>query len=497
MTASPSTDPRDPGERALAGLRALHERVRAADARLWAWIDRKLGREPPPGDGGARGGAWTRAAGPSGAAGARAGQGTAVPGGPAAPASPGQAAGSPGQAAGSAGAPVAPKPRGPRRPLLSYFRWLVPPPRVLAVVVALVLIADAILWQRCGLSGCPDVMRLRAYQPGGAPVLYDRRGRPWGELRPVDRVIVPLETLPWYVPAAFVAVEDKRFYKHHGVDWTRVFGAAIRDLRAHGYAQGSSTIPMQLARNVWSQRIPAQEKSLRRKFLEIRVAYEIERRFSKKEILELYMNNIYFGDGAYGIEAAARDYFHRPARQLTLPQAALLAALPRAPAGYDPRDHPEKARTRRNLVLALMASGGFAERSLIAPAQSAPLGVSEEASRPPGQGIGRYFAELVRHQMEAAFGEDLYRAPMKIVTTIDADMQRAAEQELERQLQAIEGGELGYFSGPRYHAHRVPGAAGTDYLQGAVVFLDAHSGDVLAFVGGRDFQDSRFDRAVQ
>ncbi|HEX9106079.1 MAG TPA: PBP1A family penicillin-binding protein, partial [Longimicrobiales bacterium] len=364
-------------------------------------------------------------------------------------------------------------------------------------LVAAVLLADAVLWQRCGLQGCPDVLRLRAYQPGGAPVLYDRRGRPWGELRPVDRVIVSLDSLPWYVPAAFVAVEDKRFYKHHGVDWPRVLGAALRDIRSGGYAQGFSTIPMQLARNVWSDRIPAQQKTLRRKMLEIRVALEIERKFSKKEILELYLNNIYFGDGAYGIEAAARDYYHRPAKALSLQQAAMLAALPRAPALYDPRDHPDRARQRRNLVLSLMSSGGFASAQLTAEAASRPLGVADQPARVPGQGIGRYFAELVRRQMEAQYGEDLYRSKMKIVTTLDVDAQRAAEEELEKQLRAIEGGELGPYRGPRYRPHRIPGEAGTDYLQGAVVVMDAHSGDVLALVGGRDYEDSRYDRALQ
>lgn len=481
--APPPSEPRDPAPRLRAGLRTLHERVRAADDRVWSWLER----------------AWARLrGGPGGRSSWPAGGSPAPPEGPASPARPNQ----PGWWASPAAGTTSPgsfRPGRERRPVRwrAGLRRLAPSPRVLLVTVAIVLTADAILWQRCGLYGCPDVMRLRAYQPGGAPVLFDRRGRPWGELRPVDRVIVPLESLPWYVPAAFVAVEDKRFYKHHGVDWPRVLGAALRDLRRGGYAQGFSTIPMQLARNVWSDRIPAQEKTIRRKLLEIRVAFAIEHRFSKKEILELYLNNIYFGDGAYGIEAAARDYFNRPARTLTLPQAATLAALPRAPAIYDPRDHPDRSLARRDLVLSLMASGGFAGKDLVATAQRAPLGVTEQANRPPGQGVGRYFAELVRHEMEAAFGEDLYRTPMKIVTTLDVDAQRALEQELERQLERIEGGELGSFAGPRYRAHRIPGAAGTDYLQGAGVFLDARTGDVLALVGGRDYQDSRFDRAVQ
>ncbi|HVR69950.1 MAG TPA: biosynthetic peptidoglycan transglycosylase, partial [Vicinamibacteria bacterium] len=155
-----------------------------------------------------------------------------------------------------------------------------------------------LLWYRCGLSSCPDVSRLRSYQPGKASRLLDRQGRPFGELRPVDGETVPLRRIPEDVRDAFLAVEDQRFYEHGAVDWPRAAGAVVANVRGGGFGQGFSTVTMQLARNVFPERIPARERTLGRKLLEIRVAYEIEERFAKDEILELYLSHIYFGNGA-------------------------------------------------------------------------------------------------------------------------------------------------------------------------------------------------------
>src|SRR5690606_10268786 len=148
-----------------------------------------------------------------------------------------------------------------------------------------------LLWHGCGVSGCPTVERLAAYQPGGATVLLDRNGAEYADLAPVEHEIVALDELPAHVPAAFLAIEDKRFYDHHGVDFRRVVGALVADVRARGFVQGFSTITMQLARNVWPETLPGRERTLQRKILEVRVAREIERKFSKDEILELYLNN--------------------------------------------------------------------------------------------------------------------------------------------------------------------------------------------------------------
>lgn len=375
------------------------------------------------------------------------------------------------------------------------------PPRLLAVVLA-VLYATILFfgfsWSRCFFSSCPNVGKLAVFQPGGAPVLLDRNGEVFADLAPAERAIVPLSSLPSLVPQAFLSVEDQRFYEHAGVDWKRVGGAVLANLRAGGFAQGFSTISMQLARNVFPERIPGEEQTTRRKLLEIRVAQEIEHRYSKEEILELYLNNIYFGNRARGIEAASRQYFGRPAKDLTLAQAALLAALPKAPSHYDPRRHPDEALTRRNLVLALMRDQGRIPRYLAEKAQREPLGIVEAPRQERTEaGLAPWFVEQVRHELEDRFGPNLYTRPLRIVTTLDSAAQRAAEEELRRQLKLVESRELGRFQAPRYSPDAGVSDGGSSYLQGAAVMMDAHDGDVLAWVGGRDFSQSQFDRVVQ
>jgi penicillin-binding protein 1A len=366
----------------------------------------------------------------------------------------------------------------------------------IAIVCALFIFVFS--WERCFFDGCPDVASLAAYQPGGAPVLLDRHGEPFADLTPVEQRIVPLSSLPSHVAQAFIAVEDQRFQEHHGIDLRRVGGALLNNLRSGDFEQGFSTITMQVARNVFPDRIPGQDRSLSRKLTEIRVAKEIEQRYSKQEILELYLNHIYFGNRAHGIDAASRQYFGVPAEQLTLPQAALLAALPKAPSHYDPRRHPEAARERRDLVLALMEQQRRIPRYIAEQARREPLGIVPPPRHVPTEsGLAPYFVEQVRRELEDRFGADLYRQPLRVRTTLDARLQRAAEEELSRQLRRIENGELGKFAGPRYSPETETPPDGTPYLQGAVVLLDARGGDVLAWVGGRDFAQSQFDRAAQ
>jgi penicillin-binding protein 1A len=362
------------------------------------------------------------------------------------------------------------------------------------LVFALLL---GLLWQRCGVSGCPNVGRLTSYQPGGATVLLDADGEPFANLAPVEHEIVALDSLPDYVPAAFIAIEDKRFYEHHGVDFRRVGGALLADVRAGGFVQGFSTITMQLARNVWPDQLPGRQRTLRRKVLEIRVAADIERKYAKREILELYLNHIYFGGGAYGIEAASRNYFNKPARRLTVSEAAVLAALPKSPTMYNPRRYVERARERRDLVLALMAEQGLIPEAEAAAARNRRLSVSREPGPRRGtEGTAQYFVEATRRILEDRFGEDVYSAPLRVHTTLDRRAQRIAEAQLERQLAAIERSAYGQYEGTRYSASRTLEGA-PEYVQGAVVVMDAATGDVRALVGGRDFGQSRFDRATQ
>jgi len=366
---------------------------------------------------------------------------------------------------------------------------------LVAVVVVLSLV-PGFLWSRCGLAGCPNVHRLTAYQPGGAPQLLDRTGKIFATLAPVEGQIVRLEAVPPVVQQAFLAVEDQRFLQHRGVDWRRVWGALWANLRSRAYEQGFSTITMQLARNVFAERIPARERTLSRKLLEVRAARAIEDEFSKSQILELYLNHVYFGNGARGIEAAARHYFGAPTRALTLPQGAMLAAMLKGPALFDPRRHADRARDRRDLVLTLMEQQGRIPAADAIAARKAPLGVlARSRAGRSDDGPAPHFVEHVRRELEERFGEELYDEPLRIHTTLDIGAQKAAEEELLRQLRTVEGGSAGRLRGPKYAVHPASDAAQA-YLQGAVVALDVRTGDVLAWVGGRDFLHSRFDRVV-
>lgn len=353
----------------------------------------------------------------------------------------------------------------------------------------------AFMWERCGIMGCPDVDRVASLQPGGAATVYDVEGGVLARLTPVRWEVVRITRLPKYVPEAFVAVEDQRYYGHNGVDWRRFLGTTARNLIPGGRSQGASTITMQVARNVFPDRLPASERTIKRKLLEIRVATEIENKYDKDQILQTYLNQIYFGEGVYGIESAAKIYFGKNAANLTLPEAALLAGLPKAPTNYNPRRNPERSVTRRNLILGLMAQQGR-----ITPAQ-------RDQGRAAGLRLARwepekqrrkapYFVEQVRRVLEDRMGQELYTGALRIRTGLDPRAQAAAEAQLEAQIKRVEGGAFGRFTGPKRSEFKAGGAE-IPYLQGSAVLVDARTGDVRAWVGGRSFEDSRFDRISQ
>ena len=353
-------------------------------------------------------------------------------------------------------------------------------------------------WTQACAGGCPTADQIAALAPQEASVVLDSEGATLGLFYRERRQSVDLSTLPRHVPLAFVAIEDRRFFSHEGVDVVR-FVAAVRDNLVGGWGgPGGSTITMQLARNLFPQQLPAREKSLRRKFSEIRLAREIEGRFSKEQILELYLNHIYLGSGAYGVEAAARTYFGKAAAQLTTAEAATLAALPRAPSFYDPRRNPEAARNRRNLVLRDMAETGVITADEAETDRRSPLTLA------PPVGVERapYLVEHVRRTLEDRFGELLYTGGLRIHTTIDATLQSESEEALEEHLRRVESGAYGAYRHQSYEdfAAEVSGDArvsATPYLQGVVVVMEPGSGEVLAMVGGRDFDHSQFNRATQ
>ena len=347
------------------------------------------------------------------------------------------------------------------------------------------------LWPRCSGGDCPSVEALRSYRPPEATQVLDGRGRLLASLAPERRVVVPLNRIPAEVSGAFLAVEDKRFYRHHGVDWRRVGGALARDVRTLSWRQGFSTLTMQLARNVFPDKL-TRAKTLRRKLAEVVLARQIEKEFSKDQILEMYLNQIYLGNGLYGVEAAAQGYFGKPVGRLSNAEAALLAALPRAPSYYDPRRNPEAARTRRDLVLDQMAHAGVITPAEAAEARREPLKLV-----PPAEAAGAapYFVAAVRRELVQRFGPEAETRGYRVYTTLDPQLQATAERELVKQLNAVESGRMGRFRHPSC-AGREP-ANPAACLQGLFVALDPGTGDVLALVGGRDYRLSQFDRALQ
>jgi len=348
------------------------------------------------------------------------------------------------------------------------------------------LLAAALLALAFIALSCPPVETLREYHPPQASQVFDRDGKLLARLASEERIVVPLSAISPTLVAAFVAVEDQRFYQHHGIDWHRVAGAFLHDLRTLSPREGSSTITMQLARNVFPDSL-TRARTLRRKIAEAIVARRIEQQFTKAQILEMYLNQIYLGNGYYGVEAAARGYFGKSARDLVPAQAALLAALPKAPANYDPRRFPEQALRRRNLVL-----GQMAKSKVITPKEEAAAVKSRLLLRPAeAEGGAPWFVAAVRRELHERFGADAETQGLRVRTTLDPALQRSAERELVRQIEAIESGKLGRFP-------EKPCAGDPDgCLEGMFVALDTHTGDVRALVGGRDYQLSEFDRATQ
>ena len=351
----------------------------------------------------------------------------------------------------------------------------------------------------CRGGQCPPVDALNDYMPRQTSKLYAADGRFIAELGLERRTLVKLDEIPQQVQQAFVITEDKRFYGHAGIDWLRVFGALFRDILARSWDQGFSTITMQLARNVFPERI-SREKTLVRKIKEGKVAREIERKFEKEKILELYLNQINLGNGAYGVETAAQRYFGKSVRDLNIAEAATLAALPKAPERYNPKRHPDRAIQRRNTVIELMRRNGAITDVQAREARAYPL---QLANKTDAGDTAPYFVEWIRQQLDDQFGRQLYEQGLRVFTTLDLDMQLAAERSLERQLRRIEGGRFGKFGGETYEHYIARSIAGSEpgqnspYLQGAFVAIDPRNGAVKAMVGGRDFYDSKFNRATQ
>jgi penicillin-binding protein 1A len=352
----------------------------------------------------------------------------------------------------------------------------------------------------CRAGRCPAESALDDYEPHQTSKLYAADGRYITELGLERRTLIKIADIPPMVRQAFVVTEDKRFYQHHGIDWASVPRAVAVDIKNRNFSEGFSTITMQLARNIFPERI-SRDKTLIRKLKEAKVARAIESRYSKDRILELYLNQINFGNGAYGIETAAQRYFGKAVKDLNVAEAATLAALPKAPARYNPRAFPDRAVQRRNTVIALMRDEHVIDPATASEAQAYPLRL---ATRVEGGEIAPYFVEWIRQQLDDKFGRQLYEQGLKVYTTLDLDMQSAAERTMERQIRSIEAGKYGSFPHTSYEKYMAQSNdddqahdSNTPYLQGAFVAMDPRTGAVRALVGGRDFDDSKFNRATQ
>ncbi len=378
--------------------------------------------------------------------------------------------------------------------------------RVLLTILGVTVFGAALVfgaWARaCSGNRCPSIEGLDSYDPDQASKVFAADGRLITDLGMERRTVLGLQEMSPALVAAFLATEDKRFYQHHGIDWIRFFGAVKANILAGGVSEGFSTITMQLARNLFPEDLNRRERSLDRKIREAKVATQIEARYDKDKILELYLNQIDLGNRAFGVETASQRYFGKSARDLNVAEAATLAAIPKSPSRYNPRRHPARSLQRRNVIINLLAEQGSITRQEAERWKAYPLLL---ASRDDFSGVAEYFVEYIRQQLDARFGPRLYTDGLRIYTTLDLEVQQSAERALDAQLNAIEAGTYGPYRHQTYAAYLEQKAESEDeagptnspYLQGLAVTLEAKTGYILAMVGGRDFVDSKFNRATQ
>jgi len=305
------------------------------------------------------------------------------------------------------------------------------------LVIGLLLLVSALVGATAGLllvysTDLPQVDQLEHYRPSSITELYDDQGRTIGSFALQRRVVASYEDYPPVLRQALISIEDKDFYRHWGINVWRIAGAAYRDIRSGGRVQGASTLTMQLARNLFL----SPDRSFHRKIQEALLAVQIERRFTKPQIFTLYANQIYLGHGVYGFEAASQFYFSKPAKRLTLDEAALLAGLPKSPSYYSPITHPDHALKRRNLVINSMLEDGNITAQQAAAARDQPIHL--EVAHDPDS-LAPYFVEEIRRYLEAKYGSDqVHEGGLRVYTSLDMDLQRAANRAVFDGLAAYE-----------------------------------------------------------
>jgi penicillin-binding protein 1A len=346
---------------------------------------------------------------------------------------------------------------------------------LLAISLALTVGLGAALYIFISLD-IPAIGSLKHYQPATASIIYDSAKQPITHISRENRTLVPLSTMPELLPQAFVAAEDSRFYQHSGVDAWSIIRALLHNLRSGERGQGGSTITQQVARAI----LLTPEKTYTRKIKEAILAYRIDTALSKEEILHIYLNQIYLGSGAYGVEAAAQIYFDKRVQDLNLAEVALLAGLPQAPSRYSPFRNFKLAKSRQLYVLNRMAEEGYITTTAAQKAYEKTL-LWNPAKEGPLE--NNYFIEYVKAYVESKYGnEALLTGGLRIYTTLDQNLQKAANMALKR-------GTAKWAIRQSKHADTLP--------QAALISMEVKTGYVRAMVGGTDFDKSQFNRATQ
>lgn len=324
----------------------------------------------------------------------------------------------------------------------------------------------------------PEVADLKNYKPNLSTAVYDSEGSLVSQLYAEQRTMVRISDIPINLQNALIAKEDPSFYQHSGFDLKGIIRAAINNTIHGKVVEGGSTITQQLASSLFLSK----ERSLARKIKELLLALQIEKYYTKQEILELYFNQVYFGHSAYGCEAAARTYFGKHINELNLQECAMLAALPQAPSRYDPYKNPDIAKGKRDIVMDKMLEHGYItqEEKEYAAAQPIALNKLEVKNAP-------YFVEYIRQQLEGTYGNTvIYKGGLKVYTTLNAKLQDTAQVLFNQHIKKIQ--------------QRVEEAAGKQFdepLQGSMIAMNPHTGEIKVLIGGVDYNTSEFNRAVQ
>ena len=304
--------------------------------------------------------------------------------------------------------------------------------------------------------------------------VYDTKGQLIERLYVENRTQISLQKTPIYLQQAFIAIEDSRFYKHFGIDPIGILRAALINLKNGRIVEGGSTITQQLAKNLYL----THERTFSRKIYEALLTLKLELLYSKQEILEMYLNNIYFGHGTYGIETASKKYFGKSAQDLNLAESALLAGLPRSPEYYSPFRNYEAAKKRQELVLDSMVRAGFINSEECKEAKKTPILLAEANNKKNAPYFVQYILNEI-NRIDPEIAADLYRGGYDIYTTLDLELQHLAEKAFQKGIQ-IEQTPLN----------------GVKQPQGALVAINPKNGHILAMIGGRDYSNTQFNRAL-